>query len=156
MSEPEQTVEQEAPFGRFPDGRIRKRRPNRKTGEISPPAKTGARRSRKIDYREPLQQVLGVAMVTVSAVNQADGAAIMLHGPQIVESLAGVAEANPTFAAALERFMTVTPYSALVVAVLPLLAQIGTNHGVVPSQIGGALGAVDPATLIKQVTQSDR
>lgn len=68
----------------------------------------------------------------------ADADALIEHGPNIASALDALANERPEVAAVLDRIMAVGPYGALVAAFIPLIAQILTNHKVLPPGILGS------------------
>ena len=78
----------------------------------------------------------------------ADAAALTVYGPGIADALHTLALERPEIAAMLERILSAGPYGALIAASLPLVVQLLTNHGVLPAQVGAAMGAQDPASLV--------
>ena len=78
----------------------------------------------------------------------ADAGAVAMHVPNIAREIALLAETQEQVAALVDPLIKVGPYFGLVTAVLPLLLQVGVNHGRVPA---GAMGTVPAVTLSAQV-----
>jgi hypothetical protein len=65
-----------------------------------------------------------------------DSAAVSLHVPPIAEAVGSAAVEADWLGAALEKAAEVGPWSAVVMATLPLLLQIGANHGAIKPSVG--------------------
>ena len=70
------------------------------------------------------------------AVSPLDVVAISDHGANVARAAALTASERPEVAAVLDKLSTVGPYSILFGAVTPLLAQVMTNHGILPPMLG--------------------
>lgn len=108
----------------------------------APPARSGgskatarAPRATITDQREQavqgLFQIAGTLCVFTH--QYADAAAIGTHSPPISHEVAVLAAADDKVAKAVDSLLTVGPYSALVMAVLPLAMQLAVNHGILPA-----------------------
>jgi hypothetical protein len=139
----------EAPYGRRADGTPKakpgaKRRASEaeapRTGPIPGPALAPTRQARE----KALGGLLQVAAMPCLAVPslRADAGALSIHGPGIVSAAAEAAEADPRFAALVDRLTVIGPYGALVAATVPLAAQLIRNHFALPIP-----GTEDPAEL---------
>lgn len=83
----------------------------------------------------------------------ADGLAVIVHGPPVVEAVAELAVDNRQIAAALEHIGKVGPYSALLTAVVPFFLQVAINHkgGKPPEQMKDMFGVMSTDELIAHV-----
>lgn len=78
----------------------------------------------------------------------ADAGALGLHWGNISREVATLAETDETIAKIIDPVLRVGPYTALIGAVLPLVAQIGVNHGRIPA---GTMGTVSGRMLESQI-----
>lgn len=78
----------------------------------------------------------------------ADVGTISLHWPKVSEEIAKLAASNEQVARIVDPLMTVGPYAGLIMAVMPMFAQIAVNHGRAPV---GVAGSVPPVALSSQV-----
>lgn len=106
-------------------------------------------------YAEAIEGLLQLPAAALAMLGQnnpmylADGQAIAMHAPNIATALDQTAQVNPSVAAALDRIVQIGPYGAIIAAVAPLVAQILTNHQLLPTNADGMgmLGAVNPQFL---------
>jgi hypothetical protein len=77
----------------------------------------------------------------------ADGAAILVHGPNVSKAIAEIAENDPRVMALLEKVLAFGPYGVLLAALFPMVAQFGVNHGG-PLPILEGFGATKPENVI--------
>lgn len=104
--------------------------------------------SRK-DRAEAVGALGQLAQVPLMATKQfADAGAIAAYWPKVSEEVAKLAETQPQIAHIIDPLMQVGPYAGLIAAVLPLIMQIGVNHGRVAP---GALGTVPASSLASQI-----
>jgi hypothetical protein len=90
-----------------------------------------------------------LAQVPLIATRQyADVATIDKHWGSVSEELAKLADAQPAFGNVIDNMTKAGPYAGLIVAVLPMVLQIGVNHGRVQP---GMLGTVPKNLLAAQV-----
>jgi hypothetical protein len=80
-----------------------------------------------------------------------DAAAVAMHGPDIAEALNAIAANRPEVAAALDRVLSIGPYGLLIGAVIPLIAQVATNHGKLPEAVAVGMGAIPREALAAQL-----
>jgi hypothetical protein len=85
----------------------------------------------------------------------ADAATLEAYGPGVAEALNELAKENAQVAAMLERVLAMGPYGLFFAALLPMVAQIMTNHREDLLGITRAVGAVPPEELIKAVLPPD-
>lgn len=81
----------------------------------------------------------------------ADAATIGIHWPNVSREVASLADSQEAIAKVIDPLIKVGPYFGLVTAVLPMLMQIGVNHGRVPA---GAMGTVPANSLSAQMEAS--
>jgi hypothetical protein len=104
------------------------------------------------DRAEALTSLGQFAQVPLIATKQfADAGAVSLYWPGVATELANLAESQPAIAKLIDPLMQVGPYSALIMAVLPFVLQIGVNHRMVSP---GAMGTVPATSLSSQVEAS--
>jgi hypothetical protein len=90
-----------------------------------------------------------LAQVPLVATKQyADAGAVALYWPTIAKEVAILAESQEAIANIIDPLMKVGPYTGLVAAILPLILQIGVNHGRIQP---GAMGTVPASTLSAQI-----
>jgi hypothetical protein len=149
----------EAPYGYTDKGTPRKgpyrARPGRKKAAAGKPrsAKTG--RIGK-DYREALAGVVQVALVPLGVLGArpgnevflADVVAVADNAPPVIEALNDLAQDNPLLGRVFDKLGAVGPYGALIAALTPMVAQLATNHGALPLEVTGPLGAMPPDALL--------
>lgn len=109
-----------------------------------PPVKRGPGRPKKPAVETPkesrvdsraaaLDGLWGIVSVGLLMLGQVpDAAAVATHSPGISLEAARLAEDNESIAKIVDFVAGVGPYAALMTATLPLLLQIGVNHGKVP------------------------
>lgn len=102
---------------------------------------------RKAGVEGLLQITAGVLMVLPAT--QPDAAALGMHGENLGAAIVATADADERFGRALDKLLRTGPYTALVMAVVPLAAQVAANHKLVPA---GFMGTEDPDKLRAQVT----
>jgi hypothetical protein len=150
------TRDSEAPYGRKPDGTPRgKPGPKKTTGSpagtrpaAAAPPRRPAAKGKGTDYRPGINGLLQIAAFPLALGGKVrpalalDAAAITIHGQNISEALNAIAQERPEVAAALDRILSVGPYGLLIGAVIPLVAQIGVNHGKIPDAVGASMGAI--------------
>lgn len=91
-----------------------------------PTANEGKHRKRK-EGLQSVQQAVG--LVLMAAKQPADAAAVGEHGEPIIDELIRLGDSDDQIGKALDYLTKTGPYSALVMACLPLVFQIGVNHG---------------------------
>jgi hypothetical protein len=140
----------EAPYGYFADGRPRKRRPRAPgaTKRRSTTTKSGS-----TDYTESLTALIQIPAFSLTMAGRknpvflADAAALLEHGPNVAGALNSLAQERPEVAAVLDKVLQVGPYGVVFAMVAPLIAQIMTNHQVIPV---GIMGAKHPDMLVAE------
>lgn len=114
-----------------------------KTVRTAAESKTTAART------EALTGLGQLAQVPLMATRQfADAGAVGLHWPQIAAETAKLAESLPQVARLIDPLIKAGPYAGIVTAVLPLIMQVGVNHGRVPA---GTMGTVPGDALAAQI-----
>jgi hypothetical protein len=159
-----------APYGHTADGRPKRspagrrpepgsRRSKRAAGARSPSRKPKASASSRkaaqgADYAQGLQDMMvgPTVALTIAGMKRpellADAATLELHLPPIADALGKLAAERPEVAAMLDRLMSAGPYTALLSATVPLVLQLGANHGLLK---GGMLGTMPPEALIMEM-----
>lgn len=145
---PTTSATENAPYGYTASGRVRKR----PLGSRS--HKPGRKQKSGTDYRDGINgvsQIIATGLAIAGDKNPvllADAVAVTQHAPNISESLNSLAHERPEVAAVLDKVLQVGPYGLVIGAMVPLFAQIMTNHKIAPP---GMLGTVPAEDLIKQV-----
>lgn len=122
------------------DGSFRKKRRDAGTRQTSRAKSSGGAGPHR-RYEEGVQGLLQIPAMAISFVDPVDGFCVASHTPPIAKAVADLAVERPEVAAALDKVLAVGPYGALIGAVLPLVVQIGHNHGLVPEPMAKAMGA---------------
>jgi len=151
MSEP---IDPEAPYGRNPrtgepykrsqEERERLARNLRNGRAAQATGRVGATRAARAPKATPADPytttVLGLLQAPAFALSAAsrfnptlglDALAVTLHAPNIAKAVGSLAREDARIAAVLDRVASVGPYGLLVMALSPLLLQIGANHGLI-------------------------
>lgn len=126
------------------------------TSAPPPPSKSAAPKTtapRKPDLTaartEALTGLGQLAQVPLIAARQtADAGAIAMHWPRVSQELASLAGKDERVAKLIDPLMQAGPYAGLITALLPLIMQLGVNHGMVQA---GVMGTVPAATLASQM-----
>jgi hypothetical protein len=71
-----------------------------------------------------------------------------MYWPNVAQELANLADSQEQVAKFIDPLIQIGPYTGLIAAVLPLIMQIGVNHGVLAP---GGMGTVPASTLSAQV-----
>lgn len=96
----------------------------------------------------PIGACAGLGAATKNDTFLADAATLNGYAPGIAAALNDLAQENHQIAGVLDRALQVGPYSALIMATMPMVAQLARNHELLPPGIAGALGGSnDPADL---------
>lgn len=113
-------------------------------------AKTVREAVKMTDKRAEAITGLGqLAQVPLIAMRQyADAGAIGVYWPNVAKEIATLAESQPAIAKIVDPLIDVGPYAALVTAILPMVLQIGVNHGRIQP---GAMGTVPSVVLSAKV-----
>jgi hypothetical protein len=89
-----------------------------------------------------------ISMALLMRGNFADAGAIGIHGPKVVRETVAMARNSEPVGRALDMLSQATPYTGLIFAGLPLLAQLAVNHGrIPPERAAGIQGVVSPQIL---------
>lgn len=122
----------------------------------APPARTGSARARtpKASIGDQREQAMlglfqGAQALCLFGKQYADAAAIGQHAQPISREVSALAATDDKVAKAVDSLLVVGPYTALVMAVLPLAMQLAVNHRVLPA--GKVPGTIDPQVLSVQV-----
>jgi hypothetical protein len=101
------------------------------------------------EREEAVAQLGMFAQVPLMATKQlADAATIGLHWPKVAAEVAKLAESQEAVANLIDPLMKVGPYAGLIAAVIPLVMQLGVNHGRIKP---GSMGTVPAVSLQAQM-----
>lgn len=78
----------------------------------------------------------------------ADGATVLIHGPNFANAIEEWAKADPRVAVILEKLVAFGPASAVAMALVIMGAQFYRNHDEKSAPLTGGLGAVPAAEII--------
>lgn len=78
-----------------------------------------------------------------------DAAAVVVHGPALVDAVAETALSNEQLAALLDRISAVGPWGAVITAGLPLIFQLLCNHRIMPPN--AEMGVLGPNELMARL-----
>jgi hypothetical protein len=164
-----ETVDPDAPYGRYPSGRRRKAPlKGKSTGRgaaQAPAAKAAKRSSGKSSatgtYGDRITEALKLPTALLAIVGNArksealvaDAATLQLHGPSFGASLGGLAEKKPEVAAALDKILAAGPYGEIVACVAVMGLQFAANHNVLkPVE---SMGIMSRETLISATAAAE-
>lgn len=143
QAEQDAGADAEAPYGRFKNGKPRKAPPGQKPGRgqhasrpKTPRRSSRPKASRGPDYQGIVGGVLQALSLPLIAISPLDVVAISDHGDNFAKAAAFTANERPEVAAVLDSLKTVGPYSMLMGAAAPFLAQILVNHRLLPPILG--------------------
>jgi len=101
------------------------------------------------EREEAVAQLGMFAQVPLMATKQlADAATIGIHWPKVAKEVAKLAETQEPVANLIDPLIKVGPYAGLIAAVIPLIMQIGVNHGRLKP---GSMGTVPAVSLQAQM-----
>jgi len=104
------------------------------------------------DRAEALAGLGQLAQVPLIATKQyADVGALSMYWPGVAKELANLADSQEQIAKLIDPLIQIGPYTGLITAVLPLIMQLGVNHGIMAP---GGMGTVPATTLSAQVETS--
>jgi hypothetical protein len=117
------------------------------------PAAAPKKSSGKQALREEAANGIGqiVAFGAMVSGQLADAGAIGMHWPGMAHEAAVTAETDAKMAALLDKLLEVGPYGNLIIATLPLVAQLLVNHSLVKLEAMAGAGVVHPDALTAQV-----
>lgn len=105
--------------------------------------------------RERAEGLTGIGQLVYAgllfAKQPADAGAVNKFWPAIAIETAKIADTNEKVAETLDKLNEVGPYSGLIMAVTPLIAQLLVNHNRVPAESVASLGVVSKSTLESEV-----
>lgn len=124
-----------------------------------PPIRTGSRpaaKMPKVSLREQRQEAVAgfgqLAQAPLIALKlYADAGAVGIYWPRVSEEIATLADSQEQVARLIDPLIRIGPYTGLITAILPMILQIGVNHGRVPA---GVMGTVPAASLTARVEAS--
>lgn len=150
----EEFLDEEAPYGRFANGKPRKSPPG---SNVRGPAKVRRRpatlREVAPDYKEAARGVVTIVGALLGLAGRrspallADSTTVMQHKEALASVGADLALTDVRIARFLEQLATATPLTKALDKLAPVVSQVLTNHGLAPV---GTMGSVDPAVLLKQ------
>lgn len=160
-------IDEEAPFGRFSNGKPRKSPPG---SRASKPARRLPGAPRKVapaaarqkdsgpDYIGATEEILAVgqailasvATLTKSGPLQADMATLVVMTPKLALISADVAKTETRWASILERAATTSKWGAPLTVAVALVAQVAVNHGAIPP---GLMGTKSGPELLEQADE---
>lgn len=116
------------------------------------------KKGRTVDYTNAVTELLGLpagvfAAVGAASKNEAfscDAITIVEHTPTIAQAVNTIAQEDTRVAKVLDKITKVTPYGALISALVPLALQIAANHKKIPAI--PQMGIVAPEDLISKFT----
>lgn len=144
------TSEPDAPYGYKEDGTPKKAPGRPRTN--GPRRTTTRRQPQTPNYYQGVKGLFQAAAVPLAFTSPFDAYAITKHHDPIAKACHQLALENAAFAALLDRIMVVGPYSMLVSACLPLVAQVAYNHKLIPEELATGLGAISQAQIIAELT----
>ena len=93
-----------------------------------------------------------VSMVALMRGQYADAGAVSQHGPKVAKELVLLGKNNEPVGKVLDLLAQAGPYTGLIFATLPLLAQLAINHGRLDAnRVGGIPGVTSKESLEAQV-----
>jgi hypothetical protein len=101
--------------------------PRKSAVTTSKPTGSDSKHRKRKEGLQSVQQAAGLALI--AAKQPADAAAVGMHGDAIIDELVTLADSEESIAKALDYLTKTGPYSALVMATLPLMMQLAVNHG---------------------------
>jgi hypothetical protein len=131
--------------------------PQRKTSKTSHPGGSSAPHAsltpRDETRKDNLMGVMSAAsMLALMRGNYADAGAVSAHGPKVAKELVLLGKTNEPVGKVLDMLAQAGPYTGIIFATLPLLAQLAVNHGrIEASKVSGIPGVKPKDVLEKQV-----
>lgn len=102
--------------------------------KTSSAAKPAAKNAKTAERAAALEGIGGLAQAGLIAGRQyADAQAVGMHWPGIATELATLAQTEEVIARFVDPLIKAGPYTALAMAVLPLVAQVAVNHKALPA-----------------------
>lgn len=119
-------------------------------------SKAGIAKTPKASLRTQREEAVAglgqLAQAPLIALKQyADAGALGLYWPKISGEIASLADSQEQIARLIDPLIRIGPYTGLITSILPMILQIGVNHGRVPA---GAMGTVPAASLTARVEAS--
>lgn len=118
-------------------------------GRKTAPARSPSLSGQRADALEGLGSLFAVPLVAFRL--YADAGAVGMYLPGIATETAKLADKEEKIARLVDPLLSIGPYAGLIAAVLPLVLQLGVNHGRVAP---GAMGTV-PATLLEAQVKTE-
>lgn len=117
--------------------------------KATPVAETRSLREVRREGLDGIGQVAAGILVLTS--NMADAGAVSQYWPGVSKELAELADTNETIAGVADFLTKTGPYTALIMAVLPLGLQIAANHRMVDAAALSSFGVIPPEVLEAQM-----
>lgn len=122
--------------------------PAKKATPVRPTATDKAAAQLEKDRTEGLMVLVSVAQSGCVITGQlADAGAIAVHGKPVATEIARLAAHDERIARMCDTLIAITPYTALIAAVMPLALQVAVNHGMIKAEAVSSLGVVTAKTL---------
>lgn len=83
--------------------------------------------------------------------NWADAGAFSIHGPNISREAAALSMRYEKIGSGLDALANISPFANLLGAVMPLILQLGANHGRIAADKVAGFGIKDPGVLESQM-----
>ncbi len=119
----------------------------------SAPAQHASLTPRDQSRQENVMGVLSaVSMMAIMRGQYADAGAVSIHGPKVAKELVLLGKSSEPVGKALDLLAQAGPYTGIIFATLPLLAQLAVNHGrIESSKVSGIPGVKSREALENQV-----
>jgi hypothetical protein len=161
----------EAPYGRHPDGTpkrsnggrpagtgTRRKRATAKPKATAPPRKPAANsaprnKPEKVNYAPAASEFAMLIGAVVYARSPLDGAVAMSSADEFGQCVDELAQINDYVRKACEKVLVIGPYGRITALALRIGAQVAENHQWLPQSVTGVFGAVPRAQFAAQFGQ---
>lgn len=96
-----------------------------------------------------------VSMFLLMRGEYADAGAIGIHGPKLVHETVALARSNEPVGRVLDMLSQAGPYTGLIFAALPLVAQLAVNHGRIPADKAAGIQGVVSAEVLENKMKAE-